>query len=437
MKKFKLTLLFSIPAILLLIWALLYEIPTEINKQNSETSKHFTLDSANIITNVVMNNAGPNQIDIKSLEKFILEHKSREIEPQYDEHIIPGSFPRVVAYDKEGEKIYDSHPSNEKTRKFRWKDIEIKNKNGKFVGTISISKLRSDIDPIFNKTKEKIQLISIIVFVAILMVVSLLLITLYKEIKQYERKTLIERIENERLNERVKTESKGREDIEEYINSIKHEITTLMLTASLSIQKINKLKIKNKDLTESIKSIKEDIHEAAELVRRLVQLATFEKKVRLENIEQVNIRSLIDEYLNDQYIEELSKSKNIKIKNEINPKLDIYCEKLLAKRALVNILNNSLDFSPRGSIITIKVNESTTHTNILISDQGVGIPLEAKHKIFTKLCYSTERPDTGKKSTGLGLRFVKQVMSLHGGRVSLDNNPAGVGAVATLSFPIK
>ena len=422
MKKINLTVLFPILSILLLSWSLLVVIPAEINKQNSETAKHFTLDAANIITNVVMNNAGPNQIDIKSLEKFILEHKSRKIEPQFVGRIIPGSFPRVVAYDKEGEKIYDSHPSKEKVRNFRWKDIEIKNKDGKLVGTISISKLRSDIDPIFSKTEEKIELISIIVLVAILMVIWLLVRT---------------KLKTERHNVRLETESKGREDIEEYIIGIKHEVTTLMHTASNSVQNINKLKIKNKDLTVSIKSIKEDIHEASELVRRLAELASLEKKVRLENIEQVNIRSLIDEYLNDQYIEELSKSKNIKIKNEINPKLDIYCEKLLTKRALVNILNNSLDFSPRGSIITIKVNESTTHIDILISDQGAGIPLKAKHKIFTKLCYSTERPDTGKKSTGLGLRFVKKIMSLHGGKVSLDNNPAGVGAVATLSFPIN
>ena len=103
----------------------------------------------------------------------------------------------------------------------------------------------------------------------------------------------------------------------------------------------------------------------------------------------------------------------------------------------MNIINNSIDFSPKNSTITIKVDASNTHIDILIFDQGVGMLPDAKDKIFTKLCYSTERPDTRKKSTGLGLHFVKQIMSLHGGKVSLDNNPAGVGAVATLSFPIK
>ena len=422
MKKINLTVLFTILSILLLSWSLLVVIPAEINKQNSETAKHFTLDAANIITNVVMNNAGPNQIDIKSLEKFILEHKSREIESQSVGHIIPGSFPRVMAYDKEGEKIYDSNPSKEKVRKFRWKDIEIKNKDGKLVGTISVSKLRSDINPIFNKTKEKIQLISIIVLVAILMVIWLLVRT---------------KLKTERRNVRLETEATGRKDTEIYIKRIKHEVTTYLQTMSTSVQNINNLKIKNKILTLSIKSIKEDIHEAAELVRRLVELASLEKKDQLSDIEQVNIGSFIKESLDDQYIQEISNSKNIDIEYKINSKLDIYCEKLLAKRALVNIINNSIDFSPKNSTITIKVDASNTHIDILIFDQGVGMLPDAKDKIFTKLCYSTERPDTGKKSTGLGLRFVKHVMSLHGGRVSLDNNPAGVGAVATLSFPIK
>ena len=56
---------------------------------------------------------------------------------------------------------------------------------------------------------------------------------------------------------------------------------------------------------------------------------------------------------------------------------------------------------------------------------AAGIPDYAEHRIFDKF-FSLQRPDTGKKSTGLGLNFVKEVASLHQGAVKLENGtPVG------------
>ena len=73
---------------------------------------------------------------------------------------------------------------------------------------------------------------------------------------------------------------------------------------------------------------------------------------------------------------------------------------------------------------------------LTVSDHGAGIPDFAREKIFEKF-YSLERPDTGRKSTGLGLAFVKLVVELHGGSVFLTHRPGGKGTVARLEFPIK
>ena len=66
-------------------------------------------------------------------------------------------------------------------------------------------------------------------------------------------------------------------------------------------------------------------------------------------------------------------------------------------------------------------------------DQGPGIPDYADERVFEKF-YSLARPGTNKKSTGLGLPFVKEIAELHHGRVTLRNGEGG-GAVATLSLP--
>ncbi|MCS5623747.1 MAG: ATP-binding protein, partial [Candidatus Marinimicrobia bacterium] len=51
--------------------------------------------------------------------------------------------------------------------------------------------------------------------------------------------------------------------------------------------------------------------------------------------------------------------------------------------------------------------------------------------------FTTSRPDTGKRGNGLGLRFVKKIMDLHGGDAQVRNRFMEKGAVATLSFPVQ
>ena len=71
--------------------------------------------------------------------------------------------------------------------------------------------------------------------------------------------------------------------------------------------------------------------------------------------------------------------------------------------------------------------------DVSVRDQGPGIPEYAEDKVFEKF-YSLARPHSRKRSTGLGLSFVKEIAELHQGRVTLANAADG-GAVATLSLP--
>ena len=105
----------------------------------------------------------------------------------------------------------------------------------------------------------------------------------------------------------------------------------------------------------------------------------------------------------------------------------------LLQRALANLVDNAIDFSPRGGRVTIEVVGHARSCDLVVRDPGPGIPEFAEGKVFEKF-YSLARPATAKKSTGLGLSFVKEIADLHRGRATLKNQPGG-GAVATLSLP--
>jgi two-component system sensor histidine kinase CreC len=106
---------------------------------------------------------------------------------------------------------------------------------------------------------------------------------------------------------------------------------------------------------------------------------------------------------------------------------------LLLQRAVGNLLDNALDFSPDGGRIEVTLIAGTKQAEIRVRDHGPGIPDYADERVFEKF-YSLARPGTQRRSTGLGLPFVREIASLHEGRVTLRNAPEG-GALATVVLP--
>jgi two-component system sensor histidine kinase CreC len=110
-------------------------------------------------------------------------------------------------------------------------------------------------------------------------------------------------------------------------------------------------------------------------------------------------------------------------------------ENFLLRQALSNLLDNAIAFSPDGGRITLLLETAAGKHTLIVRDQGTGIPDYALPHIFERF-YSLARPGTQRKSSGLGLPFVKEVVALHGGEVVLCNLPVG-GVEARLSLPAR
>ena len=121
---------------------------------------------------------------------------------------------------------------------------------------------------------------------------------------------------------------------------------------------------------------------------------------------------------------------------EVEPGEEVWVEGdgFLLWQAIANLIDNAIDFSPEGGTVTLALRLRTTRVEITVRDHGPGIPDYAEDKVFEKF-YSLARPRSLKKSTGLGLAFVKEIAELHHGRASLRNAADGSGAIATLTLP--
>jgi two-component system sensor histidine kinase CreC len=106
----------------------------------------------------------------------------------------------------------------------------------------------------------------------------------------------------------------------------------------------------------------------------------------------------------------------------------------LLRQALINLLENAIAFSPQGSTIQLRTQVLEEQLQLVVEDRGSGVPDYALERVFERF-YSLARPQTGQRSSGLGLPFVREVARLHGGEATLGNREGG-GAIATLRLPI-
>ena len=100
----------------------------------------------------------------------------------------------------------------------------------------------------------------------------------------------------------------------------------------------------------------------------------------------------------------------------------------LLGQAIQILLNNSVMFSPTNCVIKVFVDKTPSAGTIRISDNGVGLPEEAKEHMFD--------PVVSDDDPGVCLSIVKDIVTAHGGTVTGDNNPGG-GSVFTITLPLE
>ncbi|MGZ5819624.1 MAG: two-component system sensor histidine kinase CreC [Burkholderiaceae bacterium] len=222
----------------------------------------------------------------------------------------------------------------------------------------------------------------------------------------------------------------GRSHTEEYVQTLTHELKS-PLTAIRGAAELLREPLPEAQRARFAANISEQVQRLQNLADRLLELASLEKRRTLDDIRTVNLSVIASEAVNS--LEPVAKGKNVALHVHIAPNVLVEGDKFLLFQALVNILANAIDFSPRSSTVEITSIARDKHVELFVRDHGPGVPDYALDRIYEKF-YSLRRPDSGSKSSGLGLAFVREIVILHGGESWLENHPDG-GTVAILSLP--
>lgn len=231
--------------------------------------------------------------------------------------------------------------------------------------------------------------------------------------------------------ETMRDRLEGKQYVERYVLSLTHELKSPLAAIRASAELLE-APLPDADRQRFAASIGAQTARMTQMVDKLLALAAVEHRQRIEQPETVRPQQLLDAAAQD--VAARARAAGVEIALQADAAVaGVSGDSFLLRQMLVNLLDNAIDFSPRGGRVEAAVEARGGQVCFHVRDRGPGVPAYAAERIFERF-YSLARPGSGARSSGLGLSFVREVAALHGGEVSVVNRDGG-GAHAEVRLP--
>jgi two-component system sensor histidine kinase ChvG len=220
--------------------------------------------------------------------------------------------------------------------------------------------------------------------------------------------------------------------IEEFVFDVSHELKNPLtgLKSSSDLLKTDKLENKNKELL--VNNISTEVDRMNILISDISNYSLTQFEISEEALEEVELVSLLNNF------KETIKNKtySLEIINE-NKALYLHINKNKFIQVIHNLLDNALAFIPKNSKILIFIKATEKNCIINFVDQGPGINMSYKDKIFER--FYTDRLKNKKEHSGLGLSISKKIIEDLGGSIYLikSSHLGFEGACFEIKLPLK
>lgn len=226
----------------------------------------------------------------------------------------------------------------------------------------------------------------------------------------------------------------GRNYVADYVQTFTHEVKSPLSAIRGAAELLQEPAMPQAERERFLGNIGREAERIQEIVDRMMELTALETRRVLDRSEPVALGPLLEDLAASARPAAAMRQVQVAVRLPAQPVL-VEGDPFLLRRAVSNLLDNAVDFSPAGSTVQLALDATARQARIAVRDQGAGIPDYARDKVFQKF-YSLARPHSRKKSTGLGLAFVHEIAVLHRGGIALVNAADG-GAEATLVLPLS
>lgn len=219
------------------------------------------------------------------------------------------------------------------------------------------------------------------------------------------------------------------------ISNITHELRTPIFTVSAALEALESFNgLENPKRTKEYLSIsKNELNRLSILVEKVLKTSLFEQDALKINYEIFPIRPLLQTISNSLQLQLEQENAHLEILCLDN--LQVRADKIHLTNVVYNLIDNALKYKAnRPTKIHIEVLNTEKQTQIIVSDNGIGIPAIYLDQIFNKFFRVPQGNQHNVKGYGLGLNYVSNIIKQHQGKVTITSEE-GKGSQFSILLP--
>lgn len=453
------------------------KMSSDVRPRYLEAEEETMVDIANVLASIAEQSWTGNQTDFTSLRAAYNSARERKFSAHIYEVTKSSLDLHVYATDASGRVVFDSNDGKAVGADYsRFNDVYLTLRgkygsrstrtvkadsatsvlhvaapirhNGQIAGVLTVAKPLASMGAFMQRTQKRILLLGTVAAAGVVLLGVLFsawltypiqnLIAYSKAIRDGRRTSRPHLGHSEMRTlgfafEEMRDALEGKDYVNRYVQTLTHEMKSPVAAIQGAAELLQE-EMSPEDRRKFLANIQTETVRIQEAVDSLLLLASVESRKSLDHAVSVDLCELVR-----CAVEKLSVRISVRAVQVICnfPKMSPLAsgDAFLLERTILNLLENAVAFAPEGSTIAVNVRHGEGHLQVVVEDSGPGIPDYALSRVFERF-YSLPRPDTGRKSSGLGLAFVREVALLHGGTVELSNRREG-GAQAILSLPEK
>ncbi len=291
-------------------------------------------------------------------------------------------------------------------------------REGEPIGVILIR--RTEVCPF---TEKQIALLQTFADQAVIAIEN---VRLFQEIQNKNRQL---EVANERLQELDRLKS-------DFVANVSHELRTPLTAIKGAIDLLLREVAGplNEKQTHYLARVRSNTHRLAGLINDVLDLSRIEEgKIDLQ-AERVSLVGLVHEVV--ETLKPLATEKEIVIRATIPESSSlVWADRDKLTQVLTNLIGNAVKFIPTAGRVTVSGIIDGEWVRVSVADNGPGIPLEEKDRVFEKFYQVAEAGGTKPKGTGLGLAISKALIELHGGKIWVESG-LSLGSTFHFTLPI-
>ena len=234
------------------------------------------------------------------------------------------------------------------------------------------------------------------------------------------------------LHASIKKEDVLKENQQNFLLSVTHELKSPLAAIKLSLQTIEKRELEKEQRDGLIRNSLKDVERLDDLVENMLLATKLESKTYSFPKEVFDFSDLVTKITDRLQVHSCGCQQMIDAKIESGVMID--GDKFALSSVVTNLVENAIKYSGKCAEITVELCQNDGKPKLVVADNGLGIPDHEKMHIFDKFYRVGDENVRKSKGTGLGLFIVKEVLQKHDADISVkDNVPHGAVFEVTFS----